>query len=161
MRKVAARALLFAVAVCGAITCSGCLALRKAQQVEVQIQNTSIQLFKPAGGLQHGGETVVKIDNYANRPINMILAETNAPLDRLPQKLIDAVNPRDDSQIVGMTSRMDKAKIVLELGAIPSPSPRVATMHVYLVPGRRYVLFDKLGGYAQGIAIVLNVPKSR
>lgn len=152
------RLLLLGAAACVAMTASGCLSLERAAQVEVQVLNDRIVLFKPAEGLQRGGETVLKIDNYANHPVNMVLAETTAPARRIPQKLIDAVSPRDDDRIVAMTSVVDKATVFINFGA-PAPAPRVARMHVYLKPGKRYLLFDKLGGYAQGIAIVLVPPK--
>ena len=157
-----ARGVLLLAALLGMSICvSGCLSIPKAAKVEVQVQDGSVTLYKPVGGLQRGGETVLKIDNYATHSVNMVLAETNAPLDRLPAKLVDATSGRDDSQIVGMTSRLDKAGTVYQYGAIPQPSPKVATLHVYLKPGKRYVLFDKLGGYANGMAIVLTVPRSK
>jgi hypothetical protein len=160
MKRLAGQALLVAAAVAGAIALSGCLALRKAAHVEVQVLDNRIVLIKPAGGLQRGGETVLKIDNYAQTPVNMELAETTAPADRIPQKLVDAVTPRDDSRIVAITSRVDKVGTSLQYGAIPQPSPRVVTMHVYLKPGKRYLLFDKLGGYARGVVLVLVAPRS-
>ena len=60
-----------------------------------------------------------------------------------------------------MTSRVDKAKVTLAYGAIPQPSPSVVTLHVYLKPGTHYLLFDQLGGYAHGVALVLVPPRSK
>jgi hypothetical protein len=150
----------FAAAIAAAALLGGC-GIQKAARVEVQVLDNQIVLLKPADGLQRGGETVLKIDNYAQHPVNMVLAETDATAATLPHKLIDAVTPRDDSRIVAMTSRVDKAKVTFAYGAIPSPAPRIATLHVYLKPGKRYLLFDKLGGYARGIALVLVPPSSK
>lgn len=149
---------LVVVAACVGMVSTGCFSLQKAAQVEVQVTDTSITILKPTGGLQRGGETVLKIDNYAERPVNLVLAETNASPKDLPKKLIDAVTPRDDSRIVAITSRIDKVGVKYTYGAIPGPDPKVATMHVYLKPGRRYLLFDKLGGYEHGVAIALVPP---
>jgi hypothetical protein len=143
------------------LSASGCLALHKAAHVEVQVTDTRIVLYKPSDGLERGGETVLKIDNYAQHPVNMILAKTTLSAAQLPPSLLDAVTARDDSRIVAMTSRVDKAGITLAYGAIPNPSPKVVSLHVYLEPGKRYLLFDKLGGYKHGLALVLNVPRRR
>lgn len=151
------RLALAALAVAAVLSASGC-AIEKAQQVELQVLPDKIVLIKPADGLERGGETVLKIDNFAPHPVNMVLAETTAPVGRVPQKLVDAVSPRDDDRIVAMTSQVDKVGVVYQYGAIPQPSPKVASLHVYLKPGRRYLLFDKLGGYAHGVVIALTPP---
>jgi hypothetical protein len=104
----------------------------------------------------------LKIDNYSHRPVNMVLAETTIPPKQLPAKLVDADNLRDDGRIVGITSRIDKVGVAYQFGAIPQAAPKIARLHVYLKPGKRYVLFDKLDdGYKHGVAIVLTVPRSK
>lgn len=153
------RLALAALVAAGVLSAGGC-AIERAAQVEVQVLDGQIVLIKPTGGLQRGGETVIKIDNFATRPVNMVLARTTAPANHVPQKLVDAVSPRDDDRIVAMTSRVDKVGVQYQFGAIPQPSPRVVKLHVYLKPGQRYLLFDKLGGYAHGMVIVLVPPRS-
>lgn len=143
-----------------ALLLSGC-GIQKASHVEVQVLDNGITLLKPSDGKLRGGETVLKIDNLSHSPVNMVLAETDATAATLPRKLVDAVTPRDDSRIVAMTSRVDKAGVTFAYGAIPNPAPRIATLHVYLKPGRRYLLFDKLGGYIRGVALVLVPRRSR
>ena len=161
MIRLLGRALILALALAALAVSSGCLALTKAAQVDVQVLDGSIVLIKPTGGVQHGGETVLKIENFAQRPVNMVLVQTSLPAARLPKKLIDAVSARDDSRIVGVTSAIDKVGVAFVYGAIPQPSPKVATLHVYLKPGKRYLLFDKLGGYAHGVALSFVVPDKK
>jgi hypothetical protein len=155
------RTLALATAVCALAASSGCLALTKAAHVEVQVLDGSIVLIKPTGGIQHGGETVLKIDNFAQRPVNMVLVETSLPAKRLPKKLVDAVSARDDKRIVGITSQISKVGVAFVYGAIPQASPKVATLHVYLKAGKRYLLFDKLGGYEHGVALAFVVPAKK
>ncbi|HEX3807541.1 MAG TPA: hypothetical protein VHV52_12260 [Gaiellaceae bacterium] len=162
MKKLASRLLVVAGGICMTLSVSGCFSIPRAAHVEVQVQDGSVTLLKPVGGLQHSGETVLKIDNYSERPINMVLAETTLPPSQMPAKLVDANTPRDDSRIVGITSRVDKVGVAYEFGAIPQAAPKVATLHVYLKPGKRYVLFDKLDeGYKHGVTIVLVAPRSK
>lgn len=156
MRRATLRLALLACAVLVAAGCS----IPKAAQVDVQVVDGHIVLVKPAGGLQRGGETVLKIENYADHPVDIILAETSLPATRLPKKLVTAVTTRDDHRIVALTSRIDKAKVTFAYGAIPQPAPRVVSLHVYLKPGRRYLLFDALGGYAHGVWLALVPPRS-
>lgn len=144
----------------GVLSMSGCT-IQKAVQVDVQVLDGSMVLVKPTNGLTRGGETVVKIENYSQRPVNVILAETTLPAKQLPKKLVNALSPRDDSRIVGMTSRIGKAKVTFAYGAIPQPAPQVSSLHVYLKPGKRYLLFDALGGYAHGVSLVLEPPRSK
>jgi hypothetical protein len=152
------RLALVLLAACGVLSASGC-ALQRAAQVELQVLDGQIVMIKPSGGLQRGGETVIKIDNFAPRPVSIVLAKTDAPANHVPKKLVDAVSPRDDDRIVAMTSRVDKVGVAYQYGAIPQPSPRVVKLHVYLKPGQRYLLFDQLGGYAHGMVIALVPPR--
>jgi hypothetical protein len=154
------RVLLLAVAACAVISLTGCMTIRKAEHVEVQVLDDRVVLVKPANGLQRGGETVLKIMNFGQSPVNMVLAETTAVPTAIPASLVDAVSPRDDDRIVAMTSRVDKAGVSLSFG-FPAPAPKVVSLHVYLKPGKRYLLFDKLGGYAHGVALTLVPPRSR
>lgn len=151
MRKL----LVIAAVLAAAVSLAGC-AIPMASQVEVQVLDNRIVVVKPSSGHLPGGETVIKIDNYAAHDVNIVLAKTSLPATRLPAHLVDAVSPSADSRIVAMTSRVDKVGVTLAMGAFPNPLPRIAVMHVYLQPGKRYLLFDALhGGYRHGIALPL------
>lgn len=156
MRKL----LVILVVLAAVLSLAGC-AIPMATQVEVQVLDNRIVVVKPSNGRLPGGEAVIKIDNYATHAVNMVLAKTSLPAARLPTRLVDAVSPSADSRIVAMTSRVDKVGVTLAMGAFPNPLPRIALLHVYLEPGKRYLLFDSLrGGYKRGIALQL-IPRSR
>lgn len=142
-------------ALAAALVLSGC-GIPTAAHVEVDVLDTKMVLVKPANGVLRGGETVIKLENYASHPVNVVLAETPLHAAQLPAALVDAVSPRDDRRIVAMTSRVDKVGVTFAYGAIPNPLPRIASLHVYLKAGKRYLLFDKLGGYRNGIALQLS-----
>lgn len=145
------RRLVFPAALVAALSLAGC-GIPEASHLEIQVADHGMVLLKPGNGIVRSGETVIKIENYATHPVNMILAQTQLPATRLPRRLIDAVSPSDDGRIIAMTSRVDKAGVTLAMGAFPSPLPRIAELHVYLQAGKRYMLFDKLGGYRDGVA---------
>jgi len=137
---------------------AGCVSVPKAAQVELQIQDDGIVLVRPTGGeLVQSGETVITILNYSSAEREFVLAETDASPESLPTALVEAISARDDDRIVAMTPPMDEVGDTTLLG-IPQQLATVTSVHVHLAAGERYLLFDRLGGYDDGIAIELIPP---
>lgn len=151
LRLAALAVLLLALAVAG----SGCGVRLTAVQLKVDVSDGSMRLIKPESGRYAGGEVVITIDNNTDQRRQFTLAETDAAPKRIPQGILDAYSDRDDHRVVAVSGVMRPETVELAFGALPQPQPTEVKLHVYLRPGKRYLLFDRLGGYRQGLAIAL------
>jgi ABC-type branched-subunit amino acid transport system ATPase component len=150
--RLAGIAVLLAVA---SALASGCGLQLRAEQLEVDVSDGTMRLIKPLDGKFRGGEVVITIMNNTDARRQFTLAETGAAPANLPGDIVNAYSYRDESKVVAVTGVMRPAEIELIFGAIPQAQPTVSRLHVYMHPGRPYLLFDRLGGYRQGIALRL------
>jgi hypothetical protein len=146
-----------AVAAAVVFSLSGCLGIPEAAQLELEVYDDRIELVRPREGISASGETVITLRNYSNAEIELVLAETDAAADELPEPLVVAISPRDDDRIVAMTPPMEQVGSTTRLG-LAQPLPSLASMHVYLEAETRYLLYDRLDGFDEGIAIELIPP---
>lgn len=150
--RAAALALLLLALAAGA---SGCDLHLRAVQLKVDVSDGSMRLIKPTDGRYGGGEVVITIVNNTDQKRQFTLAETDATPKRIPHGILDAYSDRDDSRVVAVSGVMRPASVELAFGALPQPQPTEVKLHVYLRPGKRYLLFDRLGGYRTGLALPL------
>lgn len=91
-----------------------------------------------------GGETVLELRNDGQMERRLVLAKLPAGVSRVPPEVRDADDVRDDSRIVAMTRTLKAKESTLAAGGLGFKIDG-ASMHVYLSPGGRYVVFDTLG----------------
>ncbi len=131
---------------------SGCSVALRAEQVQVRVNNDAMLLDLPKDRPIRSGEVVIKIENYTYAKRQIVLARTSLDPGALPQKLVTALREQDHKDVVAVTAVMRSAKTEL-VGILPGTVPSVTTLHVNLVRGESYLLFDRLGGLAAGQAI--------
>jgi hypothetical protein len=167
-----ARPLALLVVLAGlALACTSC-GLTSAQKIDFSIgvpqsgavvgqSPDSISFYMNDPGEKLGyGETVLDFYNYTSSYRQIIVAQTSLRPGQLPTKLVDAIQPSDDSVIVDMTDRIDFVTQQGSSSSGPEPTPGNAALHVYLKPNTRYLIFDKLGGYKHGFVVVLRTPRA-
>ncbi|HET7572620.1 MAG TPA: hypothetical protein VFJ77_08125 [Gaiellaceae bacterium] len=147
--------LLAAVLAALAATASGCGVRLEAVQLKVDVTDGSMRLVKPESGRYAGGEVVITIVNNTDQRRQFTLARTDASPKHLPRDVLDAYSDRDDKRVVAVSGVMRAASVELAFGALPQPRPTETKLHVYLHEGDQYVLFDRLGGYRNGLALKL------
>ncbi|HET7568148.1 MAG TPA: hypothetical protein VFJ91_09175 [Gaiellaceae bacterium] len=150
--RLAALALLLLALAAGA---SGCGLRLRAVQLKVDVSDGSMRLIEPTSGRYAGGEVVITIVNNTDQRRQFTLAETDAAPKAIPHGVLDAYSDRDDSRVVAVSGVMRPASVELAFGALPQPQPTETKLHVFLHPGKRYLLFDRLGGYRHGLALPL------
>jgi len=150
------------VAVFAAVVCcsSGCDLHLEAVQLKVDVSDGSMRLIKPANGVYRGGEVVITIVNDTDQKRQFTLARTSSSAKAIPKKILDAYSDRDDSRVAAVSGVMRPSKIVLAFGALPEPQPTQTKLHVYLHANTPYLLFDRLGGYRNGLALRLDAKGS-
>jgi hypothetical protein len=139
-----------------AVLASSCSLQLEAVQLKITADNGSLTLVQPESHRFRGGEVVITITNETNSRRQFTLARTGAAPKALGARLLSAFSYLDDSRVVEVTGVMRPASITLEFGAIPTPSPTVTKLHVYMKPHVEYLLFDRLGGYKHGYALELD-----
>lgn len=138
LRPLLAGAVIAALA-CGA---AGCVPL-DAAQLTVNVTSKGVTLQPPPLGY-HGGETVITIQNFTAARQQFVLAQTSMNPAQFPSKLAHALTPSADPLVVDVSAQLPPGRAGFS-GLIPIVTPGTATLHDYLAPGKRYVLFDRLG----------------
>lgn len=133
---------------------SGCGVQLGAEHVTVAIRDGEMQLVEPADREIRAGEVVLRIENFTFDRRQVVLARTTSPPDQLPERLATALRGRDDPAVVAVSGRMRPAKTVVA-GFLPTTAPAVDALHIHLRPGERYLLWDRLGGLQEGLALAL------
>ena len=154
-RYIVLATLLAGVALLG----SGCGLQLEAVQLEVRLDDTGFVLVKPASGSFPGGETVITIQNITAQKRQFTLAQTSASPKQIPTKLVAALSYQDDGQVAAVTGVMRAAQLQSQFGLVPQLQPTEEKLHVYMAPGKPYLLFDRLGGYKHGVALRLQPRK--
>lgn len=138
-----ARLVLAAAVLAGvALGAASCVPL-DAAQLTVNVTSKGVSLQPPPLGY-HGGETVITIQNYTGARQQFVLAQTNMTPAQFPRKLAHALTPSADPLVVDVSAQLPAGRAGFS-GLIPIVTPGIATLHDYLQPGKRYVLFDRLG----------------
>lgn len=124
----------------------------KAARATVLIRDHEIVYTGPADeAALVGGETVLTLRNDGTQRHRIVLAETDVAPDRLPAKLRTARQMRDDARIKGVTKDLKPKEAALAGGGLGFILD-ADSFHVYLRPGRTYLLYDSLaGGVANGV----------
>lgn len=135
-----------------AVALAGCLAACDVQfnapKLVLHVHDDGL-VFAGAGDAQRltGGETVLTIQNRSIRERQIVLARLG-DLETIPDELLAAETAKEDSRILGMTHVLAPATT-----DEPVPEPDSTRFHVYLAPGERHVLFDRLGGFDDGLVL--------
>lgn len=104
-----------------------------------------------------GGETVLHIANDSSHERQVVLARLDAAT--VPAELRAAESPREDERILGMTHVMQPKEAQFAAGGLGYKID-TSSFHLYLAPGQRYVLFDRLRGVDEGVVLEI-VPGER
>lgn len=136
-----------------ALTLAACDVPLRADQLLLRGQEDAVELVRPETALR-GGETVITIENFANAERQFVLARTDLRAEAVPVELATARTPSDNDAVVAVTEVMDPVDRDFA-GLLALDVPSVTRLHVHLVPGERYLLFDRLGGLDEGLWIEL------
>lgn len=131
--------------VCASLALAGCGVVYDAPDVTILVQEQGIVYNHPDDVHRLvGGETVLHVENDSGAHRQVVLARLG---DRttIPPELLEAESPRDDGRIVRMSHVMDPKESTFESGGFGYKIDS-ASFHVYLAPGERYAVFDRLSG---------------
>jgi hypothetical protein len=154
-RFAAIAGLLAGVALLG----SSCSVQLEAVQLEVRLDDTGFVLAKPASGSFRGGETVITIMNVTSQKRQFTLAQTSAKPTQIPTSILNAFSYQDDARVAAVSGVMRGARLQSQFGLVPQLQPTEEKLHVYMQPGKPYLLFDRLGGYKHGVVLRLQPRK--
>lgn len=131
-------------AMIAALSLTGCGVTWDAPEVSLTVRRDDIVYTQPSGPQKlTGGETLIEVGNSSNAPREVILAHVPEG-DRIPEGIIEAESAREDDRIVGYSRVLDAQDVGFGSVAGLGRSTERATFHVYLEPGERYVVFDRL-----------------
>lgn len=135
-----------AVLSAAAVLLSACGVVFDAPEVTLLVRDEGIVYVGGSGDAERvvGGETVVRVSNDSSEPREVVLARLGEQRT-IPQQLLEAESPRDDDRILGISPVLEPKESSFESGGFGYEYD-TASFHVYLAPGERYVVFDRLGG---------------
>jgi hypothetical protein len=134
---------LCAIAALAQPACAG--VVLDAPNVALLVRDTDIVFASNADAARLvGGETVLELRNDGQQERRLVLAKLAAGDARVPPEIRDADDVRDDSRIVAMTRTLEAKESTLAAGGLGFKIDG-ASMHIYLAPGARYVVFDTIG----------------
>lgn len=92
-----------------------------------------------------GGETILVVRNSSDVHRQIVLAHVGSAggSDDIPEGIREAELARDDDRILGMSLELDPEETDFSAGGFGKKTASTR-FHVYLRPGDRYVLFDRL-----------------
>ena len=131
----------------------GCGVVLDAPKVSLLVREDQIVYVGGSGDEAKlvGGETVLRVSNDSGDTRQIVLARLGQT-SSIPLELLEAESPRDDERILGMSHELEPKKSTFASGGFGYEFD-TASFHVYLAPGDRYVLFDRLGGYEDGVVL--------
>lgn len=138
---------------------TGCGVVLNAPEVSVLVRDDRIVYVGGEADAARlvGGETVLRVSNDSGQPRQIVLARLGTS-SRIPDELLKIESPRDDRRVLGMSHELEPKKSTFASGGFGYEFD-TATFHVYLAPDEHYVIFDRLGGYEDGVLLEL-VPRA-
>lgn len=131
---------------------AGCGVVFDAPNVSLLVRDNRI-VFAAAEDREElvGGETVLRVANDSSHERQIVLARLDAG-SSIPAEVLGAKTPREDDRILGMSHVMEAKEAQFATGGF-GYTIDTASFHLYLAPGQRYVLFDRLGGLDDGVVL--------
>lgn len=129
-----------------ALLTSACGVVLDAPKITLIVDGDEIVYAQAEGEAEVvGGETVLVVRNSSDAHRQIVLAHVGSDdgTQEIPEAVLEAETAREDARILGMSLVLDPEETDYTADGFGKKTDSTK-FHVYLRPGDRYVLFDRL-----------------